>query len=334
MSDLPHAGSEKTWHALVLGRAGLDLYPQPDGGKTSDAHGFSADMGGSGGNIAAAMGCAGAKVALLSAVSDDAIGHFVRQRLEQYHVSDAFLQTCQGNSRTSLAIAEVRPTDCDVVIYRNDAADLQLCLTDAMQTAVSNSNNLVVTGTALISEPSRTTSLELMQHAKSTGCTVWLDLDYRPWNWPNLQTTRTIYGLAAEHANVVIGNEEEFSVLTDQLEDYIKQANLPTSAHTTGQTILLKRGGNGASLFSQGQRLDTGVYPVTPLKPYGAGDAFLGNLIHHYNNHHDWQAAIACGSAAAAIVVSQRGCASAMPNAEEINLMQQSTTMTPIANWC
>jgi|TARA_B110000240_G_scaffold75644_1_gene86132 5-dehydro-2-deoxygluconokinase len=330
MTDLPHTSPEKTWHALVLGRAGLDLYPQPDGGKTSDAHSFSADMGGSGGNIAAAMGCVGAKVALLSAVSDDAIGHFVRQRLEQYHVSDAFLQTSQGNSRTSLAIAEVRPTDCDVVIYRNDAADLQLRITDAMQTAVVNSNNLVVTGTALISEPSRTTSLELMKHAKSNGCTVWLDLDYRPWNWPDLQTTRTIYSLAAKYADVVIGNEEEFAVLTDQLEDYITQANLPTKR----QAILLKRGGNGASLFNQGQRLDTGVYPVKPLKPYGAGDAFLGNLVHHYNSHHDWQAAIACGSAAAAIVVSQRGCASAMPNAEQINLMQQSTTMKPTANWC
>jgi sugar/nucleoside kinase (ribokinase family) len=60
----------------------------------------------------------------------------------------------------------------------------------------------------------------------------------------------------------------------------------------------------------------------------------LGNLVHHYNSHHNWQAAIACGSAAAAIVVSQRGCASAMPNADQINLMQQSTTMTPAANWC
>ncbi|MFT5930278.1 MAG: 5-dehydro-2-deoxygluconokinase [Oceanospirillaceae bacterium] len=330
MTDQAHSNPEKTWHALVLGRAGLDLYPHFDGGKTRDAQGFSADMGGSGGNIAAAMGCAGAKVALLSAVSDDSIGHFVRQRLEQYHVSDELLQTSQGNSRTSLAIAEVRPTDCEVVIYRNDAADLQLQLTSAMQKAVANSNNLVVTGTSLISEPSLTTTLTIMQQAQSTGCKVWLDLDYRSWNWPNLQTTRAIYSLAAQHADVVIGNEEEFAVLTDELEDYIKKANSPNSA----QTIVLKRGGNGASLFSQGQRLDTGVYPVTPLKPYGAGDAFLGNLVHHYNSHHNWQAAIACGSAAAAIVVSQRGCASAMPNAEQINLMQQSTTMTPAANWC
>lgn len=329
MTSLPLSDSGKTWNALVLGRAGLDLYPQPDGGKTSDADGFSADMGGSGGNIAVAMSRAGSKVALLSALSEDTVGHFVRQRLAQYQVSDAFLQVSLGTSRTSLALAEVRPTDCEVVIYRNDAADLQLQLTDAMKHAVTQSDNLIVTGTALISEPSRTTTLELMLYAKRHHCHVWLDLDYRPWNWPDLQTTRAIYSLAAEHAHVVVGNEEEFAVLTDELDLYIKQASLPSK----GQTILLKRGGHGASLFTKDQRLDTGVYPVKSLKPYGAGDAFLGNLVHHYSGHEDWEAAMSCGSAAAAIVVSQRGCASAMPSPEQITLMQQSIAMTPAANW-
>jgi len=328
MSDMPHPNPEKTWHTLVLGRAGLDLYPDIDGGKTRDASGFTADMGGSGGNIAAAMGKAGAKVALLTALSEDTIGDFVRQKLQQYNVSDALLQICQGNSRTSLAIAEVRPTDCDVVIYRNDAADLQLHITDELIAAVADSSNLVVTGTSLISEPSRTTTLELMQHAKANRTCVWLDLDYRPWNWPDLQTTSEIYCLGAQYAHVIIGNEEEFAVLTDELDEYIDQAN--THAQ---QTVLLKRGGNGASLFSQGQRLDTGIYKATPLKPYGAGDAFLGNVVHHYHRHQDWQAAIARGSAAAAIVVSQRGCASAMPNTKEINILQESSVMTPAATW-
>ncbi len=62
MTSLPLSDSGKTWNALVLGRAGLDLYPQPDGGKPSDADGFSADMGGSGGNIAGAMSLAGSYV--------------------------------------------------------------------------------------------------------------------------------------------------------------------------------------------------------------------------------------------------------------------------------
>ena len=62
MTKATASNSEKTWHALVIGRAGMDLYPLEEGGKTRDALGFSADMGGSAGNIAAALGRAGAQV--------------------------------------------------------------------------------------------------------------------------------------------------------------------------------------------------------------------------------------------------------------------------------
>ena len=70
--------SPRIWHALVLGRAGMDLYPEPDGCKIEDAVSFSSDMGGSGGNIAVAMAKAGGKVGLISALADDAVGNFVR----------------------------------------------------------------------------------------------------------------------------------------------------------------------------------------------------------------------------------------------------------------
>ncbi|MCP4791258.1 MAG: hypothetical protein GY881_13575 [Gammaproteobacteria bacterium] len=315
------------WHALVIGRAGLDLYPQPDGGKTRDATGFSADMGGSGGNIAAAVGRAGGNVALLSALSNDPAAHFVRQRLQECQVSTKFLQTTKGGQRTSLAIAEVRPEDCEVVIYRNDAADLALTESTGAKNAIKQSANLIITGTSLISEPSRSTTLAYMAYAKANDCLVWLDLDYRAWNWPSLEVTREIYSKAADFAHVIIGNEEEFAVLTESLPAYTIEAM------GKQQTILLKRGHQGATLFHQQQSLNTGIYPVKPLKPYGAGDAFLGNLVYHYSQHQDWQSAIAKGSAAAALVVAQRGCASVMPTPEQTNQLQDSSDMVPAAQW-
>ncbi|MDP6164747.1 MAG: PfkB family carbohydrate kinase, partial [Gammaproteobacteria bacterium] len=142
-----------------------------------------------------------------------------------------------------------------------------------------------------------------------------------------LEVTREIYSKAADCAHVIIGNEEEFAVLTDTLPRYT------TAAMNKQQTILLKRGHQGATLFHQQQRLDTGVYPVKPLKPYGAGDAFLGNLVYHYTQHQDWQKAIITGSAAAALVVSQRGCASVMPTPEQTCQLQDSSDMKPAAQW-
>ena len=37
----------RKWSALVVGRAGLDLYPQPSGSKTKFAESFASDVGGS-----------------------------------------------------------------------------------------------------------------------------------------------------------------------------------------------------------------------------------------------------------------------------------------------
>jgi 5-dehydro-2-deoxygluconokinase len=140
----------RLYDALVVGRAGLDLYPQPVGSKTCDADLFASDVGGSGANIAIAMKRAGAKVGLISALSDDPVGEFVRKRLETEGIELQMMQTTYGDERTSLAIAEVRQEDCEVVIYRNNPADLRIVCNDDTKLAITQSSNLVITGTSLI----------------------------------------------------------------------------------------------------------------------------------------------------------------------------------------
>ncbi len=317
----------RSYLALVLGRAGLDLYPQPDGGKTRDADSFSADMGGSAGLIAVAIARAGASVGLISGLSTDAVGDFVRKRLQQAGVDTSLITTTSGGERTSLALAEVRSEDCEVVIYRNNPADLAFQITDDTRAAIHQANNLVITGTCLIDELSRRNTLDLMQLARDNECTVWMDLDYRPWNWPNADVTRRVYGEAASLTDVLVGNEEEFAVLTDNLTDFIDKST------ASGKIILLKRGSAGSSLFIEKRQLDSGIYAVDALKPYGSGDAFLGNLIVALAEEQDWQKAVETGSAAAAIVVATRGCASAMPSPDQINLLRQDLMLTPASTW-
>jgi len=320
-------GSSRSWHALVLGRAGLDLYPEPDGCKIHDAISFSVDLGGSAGNIAVAMSKAGASVSLISALSDDAVGRFVLQRLQAAGVDDSLIINTTGDERTSLALAEVRNTDCEVVIYRNNPADLKIQSGDPVKKALLDASNLVVTGTSLIDPESRTQVLEIMAHANNTGCQVWLDLDYRAWNWPSLEATRSVYKEAAELTQVLIGNVEEFAVLCDDLEIQIEQCR------QCEQIMILKRGAAGATLYAGESQLTSGIYPLDPLKPYGSGDAFLGNLIVFYMNSGDWLKAVDAASAAAALVISQRGCASAMPSPEQLKSLQQGYNMKPAANW-
>lgn len=319
--------SARLMHGLVVGRAGLDLYPQPDHCKIRDALSFTSDLGGSAGNIAVAMARAGGKVGLISGVSQDAVGDFVRGRLHHAGVSTDLLVETSANERTSLALAEVRDDDCEVVIYRNDPADLQVRCTEAVRAAIEQSHNLVVTGTSLIDAQSRSETIAMMSHAKQYGCKVWLDLDYRSWNWPSLEATRKAYGEAARFTDVLVGNEDEFSVLSDDLAQQI------LLCRENRQVVLLKKGQGGSVLYIPNATLESGIYPVKALKPYGAGDAFLGNLIIDYMENSDWVAGIQAGSAAAAMVVAERGCASAMPGHEALHAFLNRYSMTPQASW-
>ena len=64
---------------------------------------------------------------------------------------------------------------------------------------------------------------------------------------------------------------------------------------------------------------------LKPIKPSGAGDAFIGSLIGALLKNYDLQKAIEFGSAAAAIVVTKVGCAPAMPDLDEVlNFMKSN----------
>ena len=67
-----------------------------------------------------------------------------------------------------------------------------------------------------------------------------------------------------------------------------------------------------------------GIFEVKPLKPTGAGDAFMGGFIGSLLNDYSLEESIEIGSAAAAIVVTKVGCAPAMPDFNEIKSFMNS----------
>lgn len=302
---------------LVLGRAGMDLYPDPPGTRTQDAVQFFACLGGSSGNIAAALARQGAKVSLISKLSDDAIGRFARAELAKYGIDATFVSVAGGDARTSLAFAETRVEDHQSVIYRNGAADFALSAEDVAQVDFALFDALIVTGTALAAEPSRSAVFHALERARAAGVPVVLDIDYRPYSWPSLGAAADIYSRAAEKCDVVIGNDVEFGVLAG--EEIRGLARARDIAASSAQIVVYKRGEDGAVTFADGAEYRTGIYPVSALKPTGAGDAFLGSFVCALANGHDLRDAVLRGSAAAAIVVGRVGCAPAMPTPVELD---------------
>lgn len=302
----------KNNHFLVLGRAGLDLYADPPGTRVEEALAFSSALGGSAANIAVAISKLGAKASLISCVSDDAVGRYILNQLAHYGVARDHVHIVAGEARSSLAVVETRAENCQSVIYRNGASDFQLNEEHVRKISYVDYGALIVTGTSLAVEPTRSATLMAMKLASEAGSPVIIDIDYRPYSWASAAEASKVYLAAANMCNIIIGNDVEFGVMGEGLA-------LARKLSKTCDVLIYKMGEKGSISFADAQKFETGIYPVTALKPTGAGDSFMGAFITSWADGLDIQSCVKRGSAAAAIVVTKVGCAPAMPTNQELD---------------
>ncbi|MEL6126339.1 MAG: PfkB family carbohydrate kinase, partial [Pseudomonadota bacterium] len=111
---------------VVVGRAGMDFFPDPPGTRTEEATEFRSGLGGSSANIAAGICKFGGSAALVTRVSDDSVGRYCVNQLRHYGVDTTHVTPVGGEYRNSLAVYESRVEDHQTVIYRNGAADFQM----------------------------------------------------------------------------------------------------------------------------------------------------------------------------------------------------------------
>jgi 5-dehydro-2-deoxygluconokinase len=314
MADLSRLAGRRF---LVIGRAGMDLYADPPGTKLEEAGRFVAHLGGSSANIAVALVKQGCQAALLTRVSDDAVGRFCLAQLDSYGVDRNLVRVEGGEARNSLAVVETRAEDCQSVIYRNRAADF--AMTDADVTAVDYAgfSALVTTGTVLAAEPSRGAAFRAFDLARAAGLPLVFDVDYRPYSWPSAEVAADVYSRAAALCDVIVGNDVEFGFMAGHPDQGLAKARGVVA--DGAQIVVYKMGEKGAITLTPRAEFATGIYPTKALKPTGAGDSFLGAFIAGLADGLPVREAVLRGSAAAAMVVARVGCAPATPTRAELD---------------
>lgn len=314
MTDLDRVSRNRF---VVLGRVGMDLYADPPGTRTEEATQFTASMGGSAANIAAAIVRHGGQADLVTCVSDDAVGRFCRNALASYGIGAGHVRTVGGEARNSLSVVETRLEDTQSVIYRNRAADFEMTVADVDAVDYPAYGALVTTGTALAAEPSQSATFRALDLAQAAGLPVVFDIDYRPYSWPSPYAAMRAYARAASQSAIIVGNDVEFGLMAGGHERGLAMAR--DLAASSSKIIVYKMGEAGAVTFANGQEVRTGIYPVDALKPTGAGDAFLGGFLAGLAEGRPVSEAVLRGSACASIVVARVGCAPAMPTPVELS---------------
>ena len=303
-------------NCVLLGRAGMDMFAHPPGTKSEEAQVFHADLGGSSANIAVGLCKFGCTASLVTSVSDDAVGRFCINKLKHYGVETEYVRSVGGEARNSLAVYESCIDDFQNVIYRNNAADFQVTEEDMAAVDFSPFGALVTAGTVFAAEPSRSATFAAFETARAQGLPVIFDIDYRPYSWPSPEVAADVLSRAGAASDMIVGNDEEFGFMAGGIEKGMEKAR--SLSEESVAIVIYKMGEKGAVTFAGGKQIQTGIYPVTAVKPNGAGDSFMAGLLSGMAEGLPLRHAVLRGSACASIVVSKPGCAPAMPNHDQL----------------
>ena len=315
---------DKSKKLLVIGRAGMDIYPEPPGTKISDVQEFSTHLGGSAANTCVALSKLGVSSDLVTCISDDAIGEYIFKKLEDFNVGSNLCRKVDKKFQTQVAVVETILKNNQSILYRNNSCDLQLDKEDIDKINFQDYSAVFISGTALSSNPSREAVFYGSEKASELNIPLIIDMDYRPYNWESDEIKSNIYKKIMKEMDIIIGNDLEFNIAnnsTDGLQlakDFINEKP---------SIIIYKMGEKGSQVFTKEKELNFGIFKVEAIKPTGAGDAFNGGFISSLFQEFSLEDSIKRGSANAAIVVTKVGCSSAMPDSNELEKFINQQTM-------
>jgi 5-dehydro-2-deoxygluconokinase len=309
--------SEPRFDVLAMGRSSIDLYAHQIGVPLPDVTSFDAYVGGCPTNISVGARRLGLRSALLTAVGDDQVGDFVLKFLEREGVDTRFIPHKPGH-RTSAVIMSIQPPDrFPLTFYRDNCADRELTVSDVDHAPIADAAILVVSGTGLSHEPSRSATMYAAARAQARSRSVIVDIDYRPDQWVDRTTFASAMQSLLRHAHIALGTEEEIAAAVDGAAPIDQMAGLVLDGGP--ETLVVKRGSAGSRVYTRdGSRVDIPPFEIEVLNVLGAGDAFASGFI--YGLRQGWELARAAriGNATGAIVVTRHGCANFMPTWAEV----------------
>ena len=207
----------KAYDVITMGRSSIDLYSNDIGAPFVEITSFAAYVGGCPTNISVGTRRLGLRSALLTAVGEDQVGDFILHFLQQEGVDTRFIPRKPGH-RSSAVVLGIEPPDrFPLTYYRDNCADIELNVDDVLATPIADSRALLITGTGLSKEPSRSATLFAAEMAHQAGTTVMLDIDFRPDQWHDPRAFGITLRSALRLVDIVVGTEDEINavMLTD-----------------------------------------------------------------------------------------------------------------------
>lgn len=318
---------------VTMGRCSIDLYSNDVGAPFAQVSSFGAFVGGCPTNIAVGTRRLGLKSGLVTGLGDDPVADFVTRFLEQEGVDTRGVKRLKGFRSTAVLLGIEPPDKFPLVFYRERAPDLELGIDDVLAAPLAGAKALLLTGTGLSKDPSRSATFFAAEHARKLGVPVYLDVDFRADQWHDVRAFGVAVRALLPLVDVVIGTETELNaaLMTDASSLTVAHHAI-SAAEVTGdalaavktvlargpQAVALKLGAHGSQVFLRdGTSEKAAPFKVQVANVLGAGDAFASGFLYGRLKGFGWGKSGRFGNATGAIVVTRQACANAMPTERE-----------------
>lgn len=279
-----------------------DVPNLPRPGETLSANSFETGLGGKGINQSVAAALAGSKVVHIGAVGPD--GGWAVDKVSSSGIEARFISRVE--TPTGHAIVNVDQSGENAIVIFSGANNCQNI--DQIDAALESA----VTGDILLLQ----NETNLQAHAAQIGHDRGLKVIYSAAPFSVEAVNRVI-----ENVTILMMNKVESEQLCAGLETDLADLAVPE--------IIVTKGADGADWLrpATGETVHAASFAVTPVDTTAAGDTFAGYFAAGLDQGLSVQDAMTLGSAAAALKVTRKGTADAIPLRAEVDaFLKQNNT--------
>ncbi len=262
---------------VVIGEALIDLISKESGN-------YQAVVGGANANVALALAVRGEKQAFLGRISSDGFGQQIRNHLSSHGVNLDY--SIAAKEQTTLAVATIDQAGvASYSFYVKETADWGWTkdelptLEELMQLGV----NAIQYGclTMTIGPGNKVIEKWLSEIYESNLITLSHDLNIRP----ALGFERAVERARVENLNQISHIIKASDADIEWLYDLPAGSNLDqiASEWSVGKLVIITRGDDGVSLFTDGKRTDVPGFSIQLSDTVGAGDTFIATFLAELN---------------------------------------------------
>ena len=315
----------KKFDLVSFGDTVVDFTPA---GKTNKGTNlYERNPGGSTSNVACGVSRLGKKVAVMSAVGDDVIGHYLSQVLVENNIDVSSL-VFTPNYSTFLAFVDIDETGNRTFFSLsngvNDASLRGFTLNDVDKQMLLETRIFHTSGCTFVYDTTRAVTQYAMQVVKEAGGMISFDLNWRPFLFDKKFAEEFIIPYLCKIDILKLSDSDlEFLVGSTDIKDGCQKL------HQLGvRFVAVTLGPNGSYYSYSGGAAFQDTYDTTVIDTTGSGDTFMAAIlagilstekdIDEIPNEQMYDI-VDFANAAGALCATQTGSMMSMPYENEIN---------------